>query len=150
MQLGFSLLWIKDGWKESAEENKGIKKPDTSIIAMFRSRISTCVQQVTFMGDMIHAYITLVGKPLARFKLGHREIRYEIVDWTHLVQDRVQCRAFEITVMSLWVSYKVGNFLSWAVALFSCRAVFHGVSQFRVHRWTVIYTRSPWKPVKFN
>lgn len=74
--------------------------------------IRVCAEHVTCMGEMIHAYIISVGKPLGRSKLGHREIRCEIVDWTHLVQDRVQCRAFDITVMSRRVSYKVWNFLS--------------------------------------
>jgi hypothetical protein len=68
--------------------------------------------RVAGMGEMIPAYIILVGNPLGKSKLSHREIRCEFVGWYNLVPDRIQCRAFEITAMSLRVSYKVGNFLS--------------------------------------
>jgi hypothetical protein len=78
------------------------KKSD--IIAMIQSRRRICAGYVACTVEMIHAYIILVGKPLGKSKLGHREIRCELVDWTNLIQDRVQCRAFEITAMSLRVS----------------------------------------------
>jgi hypothetical protein len=61
---------------------------------------------------MVYTYIILIGKPLGRFKLGYNEIRCEIVDWIYLAQDKIQCRAFEITVMSLRISYKVKKFLN--------------------------------------
>jgi hypothetical protein len=43
--------------------------------------------------------------------MAHREMRWEGVDWMHLVQDRDQWRALVNTKMNLEVLYKEGNFL---------------------------------------
>jgi hypothetical protein len=36
-------------------------------------------------------------------KMGLREIRFKVVDWINLVQDRDQCCALVNIVMNLWV-----------------------------------------------
>jgi hypothetical protein len=36
-------------------------------------------------------------------KMGLEEIGYEVVNWIHLFQDRVQCPALVNMVMNLWV-----------------------------------------------
>jgi hypothetical protein len=57
------------------------------------------------MWEMRNLYKFLIGRPELKRSLGRPKYRmslikwvlkieFEVLDWTHLVQDRVQCRAF--------------------------------------------------------
>jgi hypothetical protein len=52
------------------------------------------------------------------------EIRWEVVDWMHLAQDRGRWRALVNTVMKLRISQKEGHFARWATVIFSKRTLF--------------------------
>jgi hypothetical protein len=67
-------------------------------------------------GEMISAYKIIVGKPKGKRPLGKisrrsednikidlKEILYEVVDWTYLVQDKDRLRAFVNKIMNLRV-----------------------------------------------
>jgi hypothetical protein len=82
-------------------------------------------KHVARFGDMRSAYKISVEwreekSPLGRhslrwednIRLDLREIRWEVVDWFHLAQDRDHWRSLMNTVMNLWISLKAGNFLS--------------------------------------
>jgi hypothetical protein len=48
----------------------------------------------------------LVGRPRGRWediRIYVREIRWKVVDWIHLAQDRDQWRARVNTIMNVWV-----------------------------------------------
>jgi ribosome biogenesis protein Nip4 len=73
------------------------------------------VEHVAYMGEMIHVYNILVGKPEEKRQLRRprhrwednirmdlREIGWKSVDWMHLVQDRDQWKVVMYTVMNLW------------------------------------------------
>jgi hypothetical protein len=73
------------------------------------------------MGEMKSAYNVLVGKPEGKRPLGRprhkwkirmklREMGWENVDWTHLVQNRGQWQALVNTIMNLQVPEKAENF----------------------------------------
>jgi hypothetical protein len=53
----------------------------------------------------------------------------EGVDWIHLAQDRVKCKAVVNVVMDLWGPLEAGNCLtSWATIRFSRITLHHEVS----------------------
>jgi hypothetical protein len=79
-----------------------------------------------------------LGRPRHRWddniKTDIREIRWGVLDWIYLVQDRDQWRAPVNTVMNLWAPKNVGKFLSNRVTGgFPRSTQFHGVSWFTYH-----------------
>jgi hypothetical protein len=77
------------------------------------------------MEEVRNAYKILVGIPEGKRSLGRprrrwednirmdlMEIRWERVDWMHLVQDMDRWRAVVNTVMNLQVPLKTGDFLT--------------------------------------
>jgi hypothetical protein len=75
--------------------------------------------------SMRNAYKILVGKPEGKRSLGRfrrrwegnitmdlTEIRWEVVEWIYLAEDRNQWQAVVNMVMNIWVLQKVGNFLT--------------------------------------
>jgi hypothetical protein len=60
-----------------------------------------------------------------------KEIRWEIVEWIHLIQDGNKWQAVVNTVMNLRVPYKVGNFLtSWDILLTKkFRTFYHSIKK---------------------
>jgi hypothetical protein len=77
------------------------------------------------MGERKGVYMGLVGKlegkrPLGRpgrrwednMRMDMREVGCGSVDWIGLTQDMDRWRALVIAVMSLWVPYNSGNFLT--------------------------------------
>jgi hypothetical protein len=91
------------------------------------------------MGEKRNTCRVLVGKPEGKRPLGRprrrgednitmylREIRWGVMDWIDLTQDRDQWRALVDTVMNLQVPYNVGKFLSvCATGGFSRKAQLH-------------------------
>jgi hypothetical protein len=76
-------------------------------------------------GEMRNAYEVLLGKPEGKrphgrprhrwednIKMDFREIVFEGIGWMHLAQDRDQMWALVNTVMNLWITKQVWNFLT--------------------------------------
>jgi hypothetical protein len=92
------------------------------IIRGIKSRMGW-VEHVAHIGE-IRADRIFVRKPDGKRPLGrprHRwndismdlgETGWEGVEWMHLAQDRDQWQAVVNTVMNLWITQKVGNFLT--------------------------------------
>jgi hypothetical protein len=87
-----------------------------NIIRSITSRRMRWAGHVVCMGEMRNAYKVLVGKPELKRLLGRSrsrwedniiidlaEIGWEVVDWTHLAQDRDRWWALRNTVMNLRV-----------------------------------------------
>jgi hypothetical protein len=85
----------------------------------------TWIEHIARVGEMRTAYKILVGKPEGMRLVGRtrcrwginigmdlREIRWEVVDWIHLVQHGDQWRAVGNTVMNLRVPQKLGSILT--------------------------------------
>jgi hypothetical protein len=75
------------------------------IIRVIKSRTVRWAGHVARMSAVRNAYNVLFRKP-------EGEIGWEIVDWSHLAEDRDQWRTLVNTVMNLRVPKKAGNFLT--------------------------------------
>jgi hypothetical protein len=60
-------------------------------------------------------------------KMDLMEIGMDVVNWIHLAQDGVWWLALVNMIMNLWVPYKVGNFFTECIIIFSSRTLLHGV-----------------------
>jgi len=82
-------------------------------------------ERVARMGEIRNAYKILVGKPEDKRPFGRprctwegnirmdlRRIGREVLDWTHLVQNRDLWWTLVNTVINLRSLYKAGNFLT--------------------------------------
>jgi hypothetical protein len=95
-----------------------------NIIRTIKSRRMRWAGHAARMGEMINAYEILGGKPEGESPSGKpwcrwvdnrvdfKGIRWKVVDWIHLAQDRGKWRAAVKTVMKLRVPQKAGNFLT--------------------------------------
>jgi hypothetical protein len=116
---------VAGGWRRLHNEELHNLYASPNVIRVIKSRTVIWVGHVACMGMMRNAYHTLVTKSEVMRPLGrprHRwednirkdlgEIRWEVVDWMHLAQDREQWRTLVNTVMNLRVPYKTEFFVT--------------------------------------
>jgi hypothetical protein len=109
---------IIGGWRnqERNVELHNFYSSPNSIIRMIKSRKRKWMGHVARMGEKVNTYRVLVrktrrkettGKPKLRLedniKMDLRKIRWGVVHWIHLAQDRDHWRALVNTVMNLGV-----------------------------------------------
>jgi hypothetical protein len=115
---------VAGGWRRLHNDKFHNVYTSPNIIRVIDSRTVRWAGHVASMGAMRNAYNIMDGKPEEKRPLGRPtrgqekntgmdlRIRWEGVDWIHLVQDRDQWWAVVNTVMNLRVPQKAGNSMS--------------------------------------
>jgi len=96
---------VAGGWRKLQNEDLHDLYASPDVIGVIKSRRMRLAGHIAYIGEMRNAYKILIGRPEGKsplvwprrtwednIRLDLREIRWEVVKWIHLTQDRDQWR----------------------------------------------------------